>query len=303
MKLLITGGSGFLGRHIVDESILAGYETYAPRSSRMNLMSIDEIRKYIQEKEINTIIHSAALYGGLQINQEYPAKLFYVNSIMIANLYYAAGTERVDRVIGVGSCCCYPSMKGKMKEKNFWSGPLHESVESYGFSKRLQLVGQNAIHKEFFTDFDHLVLTNLYGEEDDFGEDRGHAISILIKRICDAKKNSEPTIQNWGNGRPIREFMYVKDAAKAIVEFLGKEPSNDIYNIGTGIGTSIKDLTNLICKMADYKGKVIWDGTKPNGVMKKIMNISKFKKLFPNFKNTSLEEGLKKTIDWYIKNN
>lgn len=302
MGVLVTGGSGFLGRRIVDEAILEGYDVLAPRSSEMDLMSRESIEKYFIGKDIDVIIHSAAYYGGLNINLEEPAELFYKNSIMTANLYYVAGVSRIKKIVAVGSSCSYPTMRCKMREDYFWDGPLHDTIEAYGFSKKHQLVGQNAIYKQFGVESNHLVIANMYGEEDDFSDYRGHAISILIKRVIEAKRQRLLYIENWGTGTAIREFLYAGDAARAIVRFIDRPHDVEPINIGPGSGVSIKKLTNMIMKIVEYNGRVHWNYTKPDGAPKKVMDNRKFLNLFPDFKFTKLKNGLKSTIDWYERN-
>lgn len=300
-KVLITGGSGFLGSHLVPEC-RKNYKVVAPRSRTFNLYDLNEVLGYLNRHKPEVIIHGAAYYGGIKINVEEPADIFYRNTAMTNNLYAAASkSSSVKKIIQIGSACSYPGhVSGNMKEEDFWNGKLHESVESYGFSKKIQLIAQNAYYKQHGLEGNHLCLTNLYGENDVFTEYRSHVVAALIKRFSDEKNNS--SITNWGDGSPVREFIYVKDAARAICNFIDQPHDLEPVNIGTGVGTSIKELAELTAKYLNFKGSLKWDTSKPNGVARKVLDVSKMKLKIPNFKPISFEVGLKFTIDWYLKN-
>ena len=299
-KILVTGGSGFLGRQIVSECEKK-FEVLAPRSSEFNLYDYNSTFNYIKKHKPEVIIHSAAYYGGLNINVEEPANLFRNNTLMTANIYEAAAKNDVNKVVAVGSACAYPGhVEGDMKEKDFWNGPMHDSVIGYGSSKKIQLIAQKSYFQQYGLLGNHLVLTNLYGEHDVFQEYRAHVVSALIKRFSD--QINEPEITNWGDGSPVREFLHVKDAAKVISMSVNADHDLDPVNIGTGIGTSIKELADLTAKFIKYKGDLKWDTSKPNGVQRKVLDVSKMKIIFPDFHPISFEEGLEQTINWYLSN-
>jgi GDP-L-fucose synthase len=299
-KILITGGSGFLGRQIVNEC-QQEFEVLAPRSSEFNLYDYESTSNFIKEHKPEVVVHSAAYYGGLNINVEEPANLFRNNTLMTTNIYEAAAKNGVKKVVAVGSACAYPGeVVGDMKEEDFWSGPMHDSVIGYGSSKKIQLIAQKSYYQQYGLLGNHLALTNLYGEYDVFQVYRAHVVSALIKRFSDEIDN--PSITNWGDGSPVREFLYVKDAAKLIRMAINSEPDLDPINIGTGVGTSIKELAELTAKFMNYQGNLKWDTSKPNGVMRKVLDVSKMKIKFPDFNPISFENGLQKTIKWYLEN-
>ena len=302
MNILLTGGSGFLGKRILNKLFTKDYNVYAPRSTEMDLMDIESIKDYISDKRIDIVINSAAYYGGLNINLEEPVNLLYKNSQMISNLYYAIKDSGVIKTIAIGSSCAYPVFSNKMKESQFLAGPMHDTVFSYGFSKRLQLYFQKALYKQYNIKYNHLILANLYGPNDDFGDYRGHAISIFIRRIIEAYRNDEKVIINHGTGKAIREFLYVEDAAEIISRFVEYKHDDEPINIGPGTGISIKKLNKLIKKLVGYRGKIKWDKSWPDGTLKKIMDNNKLLSIFPDIKFTSLKDGLKKTIEWYMEN-
>lgn len=303
-RILITGGTGFLGRHIVERAETLGYSVAAPRSKEFNLVNLAGVDNYMNETikskgPFDVIIHSAAYYGGIGINKEEPATIFYKNILMGANAFEIAKNYKIKKILPVGSACAYPgSIHGDLKEENFWDGPLHDTVESYGISKKVQLAAQRAYYKQHGIESNHLILTNLYGPHDVFTEYRSHVLSALIKKFTDATDK----VTLWGDGSPIREFLYVKDAAEAIVKAI--ELPNDLepVNIGTGKGITIKELAGIIKKYTDFEGEIVWNTSMPNGVQRKVLDITKMKKVFNWEPEYSLEEGLKETIDWYLSN-
>jgi len=302
-KILVTGGSGFLGKKIVEELENLNLEVLKPRRLDCDLYHFDSINQYLKTHKPDLIIHSAAFYGGIEINQKEPANLFNINTIMTANLFEAAAFNSVKKIISVGSACAYPdSIIGDIKESDFWNGPMHESVIGYGSSKKIQHIAQQCYYKQYGIEGNHLCLTNLYGEGDVFTEYRSHVVSALIKRFSDEKDANSPYITNWGDGKPIREFLYVRDAAKAICMFINQDHDLTPVNIGTGVGTSILELAELTKKYIGYFGQLKWDSSKPNGIRRKVLDISRMKEKIPEFKPINIEVGLKVTIDWYKKN-
>lgn len=307
-NILITGGSGFLGRRLVAFAERLGYNAFYPRSSELNLETLQGADDYFaalasQNIKIDVIIHSAAYYGGIGINQTEPATIFHKNSQMAINIFEMARKNEIKTVIPIGSACSYPGdIHGDLDEEDFWRGPLHDSVEAYGFSKKLQQVAQRAYYKQYGIESRHLVLTNLYGPNDVFTEYRSHVVSALIKKFVDAKLTDSPNVTLWGDGSPIREFMYVDDAAKAIIKSLELPHDPSPINIGSGVGTTIRELAELTREFTKFEGELVWDVTKPNGVARKVLNVNKMKTLLNFEPEYDLSSGLKLTIDWYAAN-
>ena len=302
MKVFLTGGSGFFGRCLKYKFIEGGHDVTAPRSSEVDLLNSAETVSAVKEASPDLLVHSAAYYGGIGINEAEPDNLFHINTLMIANIYHAAAQAKVPKIQGIGSACAYPgAVVGDLNEKDFWNGELHHSVISYGFSKKIQEVALRSYSKKYGMKWQLPLLTNLYGEHDVFTEYRSHVVSALIKRYVDMKLEGNPYITNWGTGAPIREFMYVDDAAEAcyrlaMTDFEGR------MNIGTGIGTSIKELAEHVAELIDYEGEIRWDADKPDGVMRKVLDINLMKNVLQWEPPHDLKSGLAKTIEWYLAN-
>jgi GDP-L-fucose synthase len=303
-KILVTGGNGFLGRHIVEKAETKGYQVFAPRSKDFNLQTNEGVDDYMRELlqnhgALDVLIHSAAYYGGIGINKAEPATIFQKNTKMAVNAFEAAANWGVKKILPIGSACAYPGhLTGDLNEDNFWDGPLHDTVESYGISKKIQQVAQNAYYKQYGIESNHLILTNLFGPHDVFTEYRSHVLSAFIKKFTDAKEQ----VTLWGDGSPIREFLYVKDAAEVIVRAIELEHGLKPINIGTGEGISIKQLADTIQQFTRFQGKVEWDTSMPNGVHRKVLDVGRMNEVFNWQPEYTFEEGLKETIDWYLEN-
>ncbi len=303
MKVFLTGGSGFLGKRIKYFLEQDGHHCIAPRSSQLNLEedinNFNKVHNYL--KDIDAVIHSAVFYGGIGTNIKYPFDLILRNNKMSNNIYLLAQKLNIKKFISVGSACAWPGEKsGDLKEEEVFDGRPHDSIEAYGFNKRVHLIFNKAIYKQYGIISNQLALANLYGEGDVFDEERSHVISSLIKKVVDHKLFNKPIIA-WGTGRAIRQFLYVDDAAKIISKSLVFPHFLDPINI-YGEEISVENLLKLICELVgvDYS-KVKWDTNMPDGVPRKVLAKGKLDNLL-NYKFISFKEGLKKTINWYIEN-
>ncbi len=303
MRVLLTGGSGFLGRQIAARAREQGHQLLCPRSAEFDLVTGDGVDAYMRKAVADTggidvIVHSAAYYGGIGINQAEPAAIFFRNTQMALRIFEAAREHKVRKILPIGSACAYPGyVTGDLSEKLFWDGRLHDTVEAYGFTKKIQLVAQRAYHKQHGIESNHLILTNLYGPHDVFTEYRSHVVSALIKKFTDATDK----VTLWGDGSPVREFLYVKDAAEAIVRAIDLAHDLEPINVGTGVGTSIRELAELIRKLTGFQGELEWDTSKPGGTQRKVLDVRRMREKLNWSPRYSLEAGLAETIDWYLK--
>jgi len=300
--VLLTGGTGFFGRRIAVALRERGFRVATPGRPDFDLMDRASVERTVQALRPELVVHSAAYYGGLGICVAEPAQIFYRNTIMSAHLIDAAARAGVRKFLAIGSACSYPgTLAGDMKETDFWAGPLHPSVEAYGFSKKVQQVGLHAYEKQFGMKGQMPVVTNLYGEHDVFGEYRSHVAAALIKKFADAVLAGSKEVVCWGTGSPVREFIYVGDAAEAVARLLETDYTEPV-NIGTGIGTSIKELAELTARCTGFTGRIIWDTSKPDGVGRKVLDVTRMKEVLGWSPPTSLAAGLEKTVKWYLAN-
>jgi GDP-L-fucose synthase len=300
--VLLTGARGFFGRRIAEALGSHGFEVATPGRPEFDLLDAASVERALDAIRPASIVHSAAYYGGLGICVAEPAQIFHRNVLMGANLLNAAARHNVGRFMAIGSACAYASnLAGDLSEASFWDGPLHPSVEAYGCTKKVLQVGLNAYGKQYGMEGQLPLVTNLYGEHDVFGEYRSHVVAALIKKFADAVQQGAKEVVCWGTGTPVREFIYVGDAAEAVARLL-KTDYFEPVNIGTGIGTSIKELAELISRFTGFGGEIVWDGTKPDGAGRKVLNVARMKDVLGWTPPTSLEDGLRQTIGWYLAN-
>lgn len=304
-SVVVTGGTGFLGSFIIDqlEAMKEGVKPFAPRSKDYNLVNPDACHRLMRDVKPQIVIHCAAFYGGIWINQLHPGKIFYENLVMGANLMEASRQAGVEKFVGIGTACSYPGyLEGDLKEDQLWDGPPHETVINYGLTKKMMAVQGWAYRKEFNFNAIHVLLTNLYGPRDTFHIRRAHVVSALIKKFVDAVQQNAFEVEVWGTGKPIREFLYVEDCAEGILRATELYNDSKPVNIGTGVGTSIRELVELIRELTGFKGELRWNAEKPDGQMRKLLDVMRMKKELNWQPPTSLRDGLRKTIDWYVAN-
>jgi GDP-L-fucose synthase len=304
-RVTVTGGAGFLGQHLVRRLESYGANVFVPRQRDYNLTSLDACLKCLLEHPCDLLFHAAAYYGGIGINVAEPAKLYYSNLVMGANLMEAARLAEVGKFVAIGTACSYPGyLEGHLKEDDLWAGPCHASVVNYGLTKKMMAVQAQAYKKQYGLDSTHLILTNLYGPGDSYNPDRSHVVAALVRKFVEAEIARAATVEVWGTGKPVREFIYVEDCADAIV--LAAETYDDAskpLNIGTGIGTTIRELAETICDVSGYQGKLVWNSDKPDGAMLKVLDVARMTRALDGWRPpTDLRTGLEKTITWYRAN-
>ena len=303
-KFLLTGGAGFLGSFIVDKLIEKGVKKQdirIPRSKDHDLRTWENCKEVV--KDIDIVIHLAARVGGIGFNMKYPANLFYDNAMMGIQLLEASRLAGVKKFIGMGTVCSYPKFTPvPFKEDDLWNGFPEETNSPYGIAKKILLVQQQAYRAQYGFDSIYLIPVNLYGPRDHFDLEDSHVIPALILKFSEAKRNNEGKVTVWGTGRVSREFLYVEDAAQAILDATERYNKPEPINIGTSEEIMIKDLVDLIKDLVGYKGNIVWDSEKPDGQPKRKLDVSKAEQQF-GFKSTiNLEQGLQKTITWFNNN-
>ena len=311
-RILLTGGAGFVGQY-VNKTIKEKAPTsprlrgarksenqiIIPRSKEFDLREMKNCLKVT--KNIDIVIHLAGAVGGIGYNRENPGSLFYDNITMGVNLIEASRINKIKKFVCIGTICAYPKFTPiPFKEKNLWEGYPEETNAPYGLAKKALLVMLQAYRQQYNFNGIYLLPVNMYGPGDNFNPKSSHVIAALIKKIHDAKKNHKKEIIVWGDGQASREFFYVEDAARAIVLATEKYDQPEPINIGAGFEITIKDLVNKLVKLMDFKGKIVWDKTKPNGQPRRCLDVSKAKKEFGFVAKTNFDEGLKKTVKWYI---
>ena len=300
-RILVTGGAGFLGRQVVEQLLKAGAQSEkitVPRSHEMDLRYADKCQQVVEKQDI--VIHLAAHVGGIGLNREKPAELFYDNLMMGTQLIHAAYQAGVEKFVCIGTICAYPNLTPvPFKEDDLWNGYPEVTNAPYGIAKKALLVQLQAYRQQYGFNGIYLLPVNLYGPEDNFDPSSSHVIPALIRKVHEAQQTGETKLPVWGDGSPTREFLYSTDAARGIV--MGTQSYNhpEPVNLGTGYEISIRDLIELICELMEFEGEIVWETDKPNGQPRRCLDTQRAKKVFGFTAQVDFKQGLKNTIDWY----
>ena len=301
-KICVTGGAGFLGSHLIEELHSRGADNiFIPKIEDYDLVDKDAIKRMLDDSDPDVIIHLAAHVGGIGANREHPAEFFYDNLMMGVQLIHQAYERGVEKFVAIGTVCAYPKFTPvPFKEDDLWIGYPEETNAPYGLAKKMLLVQSQAYRDQYDYNSIFLLPVNLYGPGDNFDPRSSHVIPALIRKCVEAKAAGEDHIVVWGDGSPTREFIYVTDAARGIA--LAAERYNESLpvNIGSGFEISIRDLAEKIAKMTGFEGDFIWDTSKPNGQPRRALDTSRAKEKFGFEARVDFDEGLQKTIDWYV---
>jgi GDP-L-fucose synthase len=303
-RIVVTGGAGFLGKQVVKQLCANGADLHKisiPRSKDFDLRNWENCLKVAENQDI--IIHLAAHVGGIGLNKEKPAELFYDNLMMGVQLIHASYQMGVKKFVCVGTICAYPKFTPvPFKEADLWNGYPEETNAPYGIAKKALLVQLQSYRQQYGLNGIYLLPVNLYGPEDNFDPRSSHVIPALIRKVHEAQIKGEKQISVWGDGSPSREFLYSEDAARGIVlatlNYNGDEP----VNLGTNYEITIKDLVELICEVMEFQGEIIWEIDKPNGQPRRCLDTNRAKEFFDFTAQVEFREGLKHTVDWYRQN-
>jgi GDP-L-fucose synthase len=304
-RILVTGGSGFLGSFVVEklkDRGVAPSNIVIPRSRDFDLRIWENCKRVVES--IDIVIHLAAVVGGIGANRANPGKFFYDNAIMGIQLMECARQSMVQKFVALGTICAYPKyIPVPFKEEDLWNGYPEETNAPYGLAKKMLLVQAQAYRQQY--DFNAICLfpVNLYGPRDNFDLETSHVIPALIRKCIEAQEakvgGKSSSVVVWGDGTPTREFLYVEDCAEAIVLAAEHYNKPDPVNIGAGFEISIRDLVHLIAQLTGFKGEIIWDTSKPGGQPRRCLDTTRAKKEFGFQSKTGFEEGLRKTIEWF----
>ena len=300
-RIVVTGGAGFLGRFIVGQlQALAGVEVFAPRSSDYNLIEAPDIKRLLSETRPDLVIHLAAVVGGIGANQKNPGKFFYQNLMMGVQLIEQARLHNVRKFVALGTVCSYPKYTATpFSEDDLWDGYPEETNAPYGLAKKMMLVQSQSYRQQYGYNSIFLLPANLYGPGDNFDLENSHVIPALIRKCVEARQKGDAYVEAWGTGQASREFLYVEDCAEAVLSAAALYNESEPVNIGTGSEIKISELLRLIARLTRFEGEIRWQSDKPDGQPRRQLDVSRALEKFGFQARTPLEEGLRKTLEWY----
>ena len=300
-SVLVTGGAGFLGSHVVRKLRDRGAtRVFVPRSAEFDLREKEAIRRALDWATPDVVIHLAAVVGGIGANRDNPGRFFYDNAIMGIQLMEQARLAGVRKFVTVGTVCAYPKFTPvPFREDDLWNGYPEETNAPYGLAKKMLLVQGQAYRDQYGFNSIYLLPVNLYGPGDNFDPSSSHVIPALIRKMFEAKERGDDHIVAWGTGSASREFLYVEDAAEGIVLATERYDGREPVNLGAGREVTIRELVETIARLCEFKGEIRWDFSKPDGQPRRMLDTSRARELFGFEAKTDFEDGLRRTIDWY----
>ncbi len=304
-RICVTGGQGFLGSRIVSRLRSKGADVVSvSRATGYDLRDPDAARRAFRTHKPEIVFNCAANQGGISYQRLYPATIMVDNMLMGLHAMDAAREAGIAKYVNIVAACSYPGYQddGLLSEDKYWDGALHDSVLNYGITKKVQTVQGLMYKRQYGFNSIHLIMTNLYGPGEHFEPDRSHALAALMRKFYEAKRDNSPRVEIWGTGKPVREWMYVDDAADAVVRAAEVYDDVEPLNVGLGEGYTITELAETIKQIVDYKGDMFYDTTKPDGARRKVMDISRMRAALNWEPAVSLEPGIRKTLDWFVEN-
>ncbi len=300
-KVLVTGGHGFLGRHVVEALRARGVYPITFGSADCDLRDWQRTRAFFEEKRPDVVIHIAWTGGGIGYMRSHPGSIARDNTLMACHVLEASRLFGAQKVVGIGSVCSYPKYTDvPFKEEDLWLGYPEETNAPYGISKKMMLVLTQSFAEEFNLNGVHLLMVNMYGPWDNFDLESSHVIPAMIRKFLAAKERGDAEVTLWGDGSPTREFVYVTDAAEAVVLATERYDSPDPVNIGSATEASIELLADKIRALVGFEGNIVWDTSKPNGQPRRKLDVSKASERFGFQAQMPLDEGLERTYRWYL---
>ncbi len=300
-RVVVTGGAGFLGTAVVDTLLRRGAENvFVPRSRDYDLRDADAIKRMLDDTRPDLVIHLASKVGGIGANRETPAEFFYGNLMMGTQLFHECWRRDVAKFISIGTVCSYPNDAAiPFREDDLWAGYPEETNAPYGLAKKMLLVQAQAYRAQYDYSSVYLLPVNLYGPHDNFDPASSHVIPALIRKCVEARERGDREIVVWGTGRATREFLYVEDGALGIVLAAERHDDCEPINLGSGYEISIADLTRTIAKLTGFDGELSWDTFKPDGPLRRCLDVSRAREAFGFEATTHFEEGLESTVLWF----
>jgi GDP-L-fucose synthase len=296
VRVLVTGGGGFLGSHLVERLETAGHEPVVARRRDYDLTRYDDTERLFSDTRPELVFHLAAEVGGIGANRTNPGRYWYANLMMGAHVLELSRLHDVGKLVVAGTVCAYPKFTPvPFKEDDLWNGYPEETNAPYGVAKKSVLVGAQAYREQYGTDAIFLLPANLYGPRDNFDLDTSHVIPALIRKMVDA--SGEVVV--WGDGSPTREFLYVDDCAEGLLLAAERYDGGDPVNLGTGVETSIRELAETIADVTGFEGELVWDTSMPNGQPRRQLDATRAEREFGFRARTSLRDGLERTVAWY----
>ena len=303
-RIVVTGGAGFLGSYVIEGLQERGCKNIlVPKIEDYDLVNLGDIIRMYDDMRPDIVIHLAAVVGGIGANRAHPGEFFYKNLMMGIQLIEQGRLRGIEKFVAIGTVCAYPKFTPvPFKEKKLWNGYPEETNAPYGLAKKMLLVQSQAYRAEYRFNSIFLLPVNLYGPRDNFNPESSHVIPALIKKCVDAVESGADHIDCWGTGRVSREFIYAADAAEGILLATERYNGAEAVNIGAGFEITIKELAEKIVKLIGFKGEIRWDASKPDGQPRRMLDVSRAQKYFGFEAKMSFDEGLKATVDWYIRN-
>jgi len=302
-KVCVTGGDGFLGSYVLEKLAERGAsQIFVPKIEEYNIVDPEAVKRLLADANPDLILHLAANVGGIGANQARPAEFFYDNLMMGVQLMHEAWKAGVSKFVAIGTVCAYPKFTPvPFREETLWDGYPEETNAPYGLAKKMLLVQSQSYRQQYNFNSLFLIPVNLYGPGDNFNLETSHVIPALIRKCFEAQDRGDDEIVVWGDGSPTREFLYAADAAEGILLAAEGYNSSDPVNLGSGEEISIKDLVTKIVELTGFEGQLVWDTSRPNGQPRRGLDTSRAKERFGFQAQVKLEEGLKRTVEWYRK--